>query len=43
MSSRAQDLYQKLNRTGKLDSYLVVRIGSKGRAVIEDLVVGGIS
>ena len=41
-AKQAEDLYRQRNRTGKQDSYAIVRVGSNGHAVIEDLVLGGI-
>jgi uncharacterized membrane-anchored protein len=41
-AEKAEELYRKQNRTGKQDSYVIVRVGKKGTTVIEDLVLGGI-
>jgi uncharacterized membrane-anchored protein len=41
-AKKAEELYRQQNRTGKQDSYAIIRVDSKGRNVIEDLVLGGI-
>ena len=41
-AKQAEKLYRQQNITGKQDSYAIVRVGSNGHAVIQDLVLGGI-
>jgi len=38
----AEELYRQQNSTGNQDCYAIVRVGSRGNAVIEDIVLGGI-
>jgi len=41
-AQKAEELYRQNNRTDNQDCYAIVRVGSKGNAIIEDLVLGGI-
>ena len=41
-ASRAEEIYRQANRGEKQEAYVLVRVSTKGDAVIENLIIGGI-